>query len=310
MTVGLQCTVPAGVAATPQAVPGYDLTLGFSPSGTVSNFSYTLNWDAQFPNGFAQPAVDFGVPTASGSIASANTLFSVLVGISITATGCNFTDANAGLTATGYPALYFPCVEVVVPASTVITTAAALVNAPLGVLLWTQTISTQAMPSVGSSFALDAGAVVSNCASWPCSTGVGGTVVAPFGGASARVLEASVAPKIQLLPQNCMGINCTAVNGSVVAPYPNCPGGVMTMQGVATGNNTAALSALAATLTAPVTLSNRSIVAWLIVLTVVFTCFFAVQAAAALLVKPAPLAKQADAPAEDLPKDASHAEAV
>ena len=79
MTIGLQCSVPLGVSATPQEVAGYDLTLGFTATGAVANFTYTINPDAMYPNGWSQPATNY---------ANANTLFSIFVAVSITATSC------------------------------------------------------------------------------------------------------------------------------------------------------------------------------------------------------------------------------
>ena len=271
LTVGLQCSVPAGVSATPQEVTGYDLTLSFNAAGAVANFTYTINPDALYPNGWLQPAQNFATAGSSG----ANTLFSVFVAVSITASSCTFTDAaNTAITG-GYPTLYFPCAEVVANSSTNLTTNAALLAAPLSVLLWTQTASSGTMPAVGSSFALDGGNVAQSCTTgWPCTT------AAPFGGASATVLEATSAPKIMLIPQGCAGTSCTAVNGKIPAPFSNCPVGMVTMNGNTTGNSTAASSTPSPS-SSP-SMSNHDIVAWLAVLTAVFSFFFIGQCLLAL----------------------------
>ena len=268
MTIGLQCSVPLGVSATPQEVAGYDLTLGFTATGAVANFTYTINPDAMYPNGWSQPATNY---------ANANTLFSIFVAVSITATSCTFSDAANTAIVAGYPTLYFPCAEVVIPATTILNTSAALLAAPRFVLLWTQTAASSTMPAAGSSFALDGGATVQGCTSWPCSA------TAPFGGASATVLEATSAASIMLIPQGCVGAACTAVNGSIPAPFTNCPAGQVTVLTLKTGNNTAARAAAVSSPPSPAsTMSNSSIVAWLAVLTAVFSFFFIGQFALAL----------------------------
>ena len=267
LTIGLQCGVPAGVSATPLEVAGYDLTLGINAAGAVANFTYTVNPDALYPNGWLQPAQNF---------ATSNTMFSVFIAVSITAASCTFTDAANTAIANGYPTLYFPCAEVVVPSSTNLSTNAALLAAPLGVLLWTQTPGSSTLPALGSAFALDGGNVAQPCsAGWPCS------LAAPFGGATATVLEASTAPRVMLLPQGCAGASCTAVNGSIPAPFSNCPGGKVTMMGVTTGNATTASTA-APTSSSPPSMSNSDIVAWLAVLTAVYSFFFIGQCLLAL----------------------------
>jgi hypothetical protein len=270
LTIGLQCIVPAGVSATPQEVPGYDLTLGFTAAGAVANFTYTINPDALYPNGWLQPAQNF---------AASNTMFSVFLALSITAPSCNFTDPINTAITNGYPTLYFPCAEVVVSSNANLTTNAALLNEPLGVLLWTKTNGSGTLPAIGTSFALDGGAaVVPGCTSWPCSA------TAPFGGVSATVLEANTAPKIMLIPQGCAGASCTAVNGNIPAAFANCPAGQVTMLSLKTGNTT--------TTTAPPPpppppsssedMSNSDIVTWLSVLTAVYSFFFIGQCVLAL----------------------------
>ena len=265
LTVGLQCSMPAGLSATPQEVTGYDLTLSFNAAGAVANFTYTINPDALYPNGWLQPAQNF---------ATANTMFSTFVGASISASLCTFTDTANTAIVNGYPTLYFPCAEVVANSSTSLTTNAALLAAPLSVLLWTQTASSGTMPAVGSSFTLDGGNVAQPCTNgWPCST------AAPFGGVSATVLEANSAPKIMLIPQGCAGTSCTAVNGKIPAPFSNCPAGMVTMNGNTTGNSTTASSTPSPS--SP-SMSNHDIVAWLAVLTAVFSFFFIGQCLLAL----------------------------
>ena len=212
------------MSATPQEITGYDLTLGISAAGTVANFTYTINPDALYPNGWLQPAQNF---------ATTNTMFSVFVAVSITAPSCSFTDPINTAITNGYPTLYFPCAEVVVSSATNLNTNAALLAAPLGVLLWTQTPASGTLPAIGSTFALDGGNVAQPCSSgWPCSN------AAPFGGASATVLEANSAPKIMLIPQGCAGATCAAVNGSIPAAFPNCPAGKVTVLSITTGNTT------------------------------------------------------------------------
>jgi len=266
MTVGLQCGVPLGVSAAPQEVAGYDLTLGFNAAGAVTSFTYTINPDAQYPNGWSQPATNY---------AASNTMFSVFVAVTITAASCTFSDAGNTAIVGGYPTLYFPCALVVVPLSSNLSTSASLLAAPRGVLLYTQTASaaSAALPAIGSSFALDGGAaVVQGCASWPCSA------AAPFGGASATVLEASTAPNIKLIPQGCAGVSCTAVNGNIPAPFANCPAGQVTALTLKTGNAPAA----AAAASPASAMSTGAIVAWLSALTAVFGFFFVGQCALAL----------------------------
>ena len=89
-------------------------------------FTYTINPDALYPNGWLQPAQNF---------AASNTMFSVFLALSITAPSCNFTDPINTAITNGYPTLYFPCAEVVVSSNADLTTNAALLNEPLGVLL-------------------------------------------------------------------------------------------------------------------------------------------------------------------------------
>ena len=269
LTIGLQCSVPVGVSATPQEVAGYDLTLGINAAGAVANFTYTINPDALYPNGWLQPAQNF---------ATSNTLFSVFVAVSITAPSCTFTDAVNTAILNGYPTLYFPCAEVVVSSSTNLSTNATLLAAPLGVLLWTQTPGSATLPAIGSTFNLDGGNVAPACPTgWPCST------VAPFGGASATVLEANSAPKIMLIPQGCAGSNCTAVNGSIPAAFSNCPAGKVTVMSLTTGNaTTASALPVSASSSSAAAMSNRNIVAWLSVLTAVYGFFFIGQCLLAL----------------------------
>lgn len=267
LTIGLQCSVPVGVSATPAELPGYDLTLGINAAGAVANFTYTANPDALYPNGWLQPATNF--PTA-------NTMLSTFVAVSISATSCNFTDAANTAITSGYPTLYFPCAEVVLAASTNLSSNAQMLAAPLSVLLWTLTPGGPALPAIGGTFTLDGGNAVSGCTSWPCSN------ISPFGGVTATVLEANSAPGIKLIPQGCVGVNCTSVSGSILAPFPNCPGGKVTVLGNVTGNSTTASATQMSSSSPASDLSNNDIVAWLSVLTAVFSFFFIGQCLLAL----------------------------
>jgi hypothetical protein len=265
--------VPSGVSATPQAVPGYVLTLGLASDGVVSNFTYSITADALYPNGFVQPAVNY---------AKANTLLAIFLGISITAPACNFSDVTMTAIVSGYPTLFFPCAEITVPSTTNLTTWASIMAAPLSVLLWTQTPASGAMPAIGATFALDGGGSAGGCAAWPCS------VAAPFGGAGATVTEASKAPKIVLLPQGCAGSNCTAVGGSILAPFGNCPAGKVTMAGVLTGGSyVASISSSGAK-----EMSNRDIVAWLSIITAVYGAALLCQAGVTLRARLARVARE------------------
>lgn len=264
LVVGLQCSVPAGVSATPQALPGYALTLGLTAAGAVTNFTYSITADALYPNGFVQPAINY---------AAANTLLSIFLGVSISAPACTFPDATRTAIVAGYPTLFFPCAEITVPAATNLSSWANIMAAPLSVLLWTQTPASSATPAIGASYALDGGAAAAGCVSWPCSA------AAPFGGASATVLEASTAPKIALLPQGCTGVNCTAVGGSILAPFANCPAGKVTMAGALTGGSYVVVGAASGGAKG---MSNPDIVAWLSIITAVCGSALLVQVAAAL----------------------------
>jgi len=226
-------TVPAGGADCLTGLthdPGYDLTLNVVGTTTTA-FTYQLQPDSNYPDGFAQPAHNRVAGSSSGGV---NTAFSAQIGFSVTATACNFSDAAGTALVGGYPSIYLRCAQVTLPETVLLTPGgfSALISAsvsgasPLGVLLWTATPGT-AGPAVtlGSNASLDAfstsTAVNTGCTSWPCS------VAQPFGGASARVLEAANAPSFKLLPQGCTGLACvTPFAGS---PFTGCPLGQLTM---------------------------------------------------------------------------------
>ena len=188
-----------------------------------------------------------------------------------------------------------------------------------------------------STFQLDpfnssAAASGAGCAAWPCAA------TAPFGGALGVVKELASAPRIAFLPGGCTGAACVAPFPG--GPFAGCPGGVLTMPTAASGwssspcqflTNGKPASAFSPNASLPTTVGNapaapppasppppplppppfpisqKGIVAWLAVLTAVFSCFFIVIAAQALSRS---IAASAAASAEDKYADAGRSPAA
>ena len=190
-----------------------------------------------------------------------------------------FTDVNTTAIINGYPHIFFPCNQIAVNTSLLTQANGNYTALPLYALLWTMTPAN----------------VVSTCTAFNAATLSSGNVTAPvgtitldfglsyspFAGRNASVVEIASAPHIAFIPSNCTGAGCSypfpGSTFNVSAPIsvatwtssPSCTG--MYQGTLGTTVVTAAPAPTPAPTSTPFPVTIRGAVAWLVVLTVVFS---------------------------------------
>ena len=197
-----------------------------------------------------------------------------------------FTDANTTAIINGYPHVFVPCTQLAVNTTLLAQNAGNYASLQLYALLWWMTPAN----------------VVSTCTTFGAATLSTGTVAAPvgtvaldfglsyspFAGRTASVVEVASAPHIAFIPGSCTGLGCSypfpGATFNVSAPIsvptwtssPSCTGsgGVYTSMYQGTLGTTVVTAAPAPTpapTSTPFPVTIRGAVAWLVVLTVVFS---------------------------------------
>jgi len=208
-----------------------------------------------------------------------------------------FTDPNSTAIINGYPHVFFRCNEIAVNTTQLAQAAGNYANLQLYALLWTMTPAN----------------VVSTCTTFGTANPSTGTVASPignvtldfsfpyspFGGRSAMVLEIASAPHIAFIPGNCMGAGCAypfpgsvfnvsaPVTVSTWTSSPSCTGSSGSYTSVYQG--TAVTTVVTSvpmpnpppspTVSKPFPVTIRGAVAWLVVLTVVFSLWLIISLA-------------------------------
>ena len=200
-----------------------------------------------------------------------------------------FTDVNTTAIINGYPHIFFPCTEIAVNTTLLAQANGNYTSLQLYALLWSMTPAN----------------VVSTCTTFGAQTFTSGNVTAPvgnitldfglsyspFAGRNASVLEIASAPHIAFIPSNCTGAGCSypfpgstfnvsaPVNASTWTSSPSCTvnGGKYTSTYQGTVGTTVVTAAPLPTSppgppsSKPFPVTIRGAVAWLVVLTAVFS---------------------------------------
>ena len=231
-----------------------------------------------------------------------------------------FTDGNNTAIINGYPHLFLPCNQIAVNTSLLTQAAGNYAALPLYALLWTMTPAN----------------VVSTCTAFNAATLSSGTVAAPlgtvaldfglnyspFGGRTAAVVEVASAPHIAFIPGSCTGAGCSfpfpgstfnvsaPVNASTWTSSPSCTGsgGVYTSTYQGTAVTTVVTAAPLPTpppgppSSTPFPVTIKGAVAWLAVLTIVFSLWL-IGSLSAWVVKTVGAAKEQVQAASSSAKD-------